>query len=388
LKAEDLHLISNHLQKVETWVEEHGYKGYDPFDGLLSFLRPLAFRNLFAERILQQAVRQCPVNLRPLLGVKAQESPIARGYMAWGYLRRYTLTKDPHYRRKAVECLDWLRNNKSPHYENYSWGNDFDYVSRGGCIPKFEPTIVWTSLIGQVFLDAYEIFDDDHYLNIAGGICDWIMDLPREKTAAGTCLSYVAGEQLSIHNSNMLGAAMLARTAKFTGRTDALRIAEDAMEYSCARQQPDGSWYYGDDIKYHWIDNFHTAYNLESLKCYTENTGDKTYENNLKLGFQFFKGHFFKKNGMPKYYYNRTYPVDIQCAAQAIETLADFFKYDDSSLTSALQVAKWVIKNMYGEKGCFHYRLYPLNFKVKIPMIHWGQATTYKAFAGLMSRMS
>ena len=40
----------------------------------------------------------------------------------------------------------------------------------------------------------------------------------REKTDSGICLSYLAKMQSSIHNSNMLGAAILVRTAKITGR--------------------------------------------------------------------------------------------------------------------------------------------------------------------------
>src|SRR5207244_2430945 len=53
------------LQQVQGWVEQHDYRGYEPFDGLSSWARPLALGNQLAERILQQAIRQCPFNLRP-----------------------------------------------------------------------------------------------------------------------------------------------------------------------------------------------------------------------------------------------------------------------------------------------------------------------------------
>ncbi len=82
----------------------------------------------------------------------------------------------------------------------------------------------------------------------------------------------------------MLAAAMLARTAKFNGNDEYLKVASEAIKYTCTRQLPDGSWYYGEEPKYHWIDNFHTGYNLDALKCYIESTDDKTYENNLKQG--------------------------------------------------------------------------------------------------------
>lgn len=372
--------------KVERWVENHNYKGYEPFDGLSSYLRKLTFGNLFFERILQQFIRQSPINLRPLLGVKPQESTKGRGYMAWGYLTMFKLTRNRQYRKKAVKCLEWLIKNKSPNYSQYSWGNHFDFSSRIGELPKFEPIVVWSSLIGQVFLDAYEILDENRYLEIASNICDWIINLPREKTDSGTCLSYVAFCQRSIHNSNMLGAALLARTARFTGNREALKVAKEAMEYSCTRQLPNGAWYYGEEPKFHWIDNFHTGYNLDSLKCYIDNTNNNTYRNSLINGFKYFKQTFFGANGRPKYYHDRVYPIDIQCASQAIDTLTNFSDYDESSMELALKVAKWTIKNLQDDEGYFYFRVQPL-IKIRTPMLHWGQATMYKALTVLLSKI-
>lgn len=380
-------ILERSIQKVERWIEDHNYKGYEPFDGLSSFLRPLTFGNLFLERILQQLVRQSPVNLRPLFGVKPLESTKGRGYIACGYLKMFQLAGKQKYKDKAIKCLEWLHKNKSPLYSNHSWGNHFEYSSRGGRIPKYEPTIVWNSLIGQVFLDAYEILEDEKYLKIAISVCDWILDLPREQTDSGTCLSYVAFSQSSIHNSNMLGAAMLARTARLTGNQEYIDVAKKAMEYSCYRQLANGAWYYGHAPKYHWIDNFHTGYNLDALKCYIENTNDESFTENLEKGFRYFKENFFEENGRPKYYHNRAYPIDIQCASQAIDTLVCFSEYDESSLELALKVGKWTIDNMQDKDGHFYYRQYPL-IKAKAPMIHWGQATMYKALTHLFKRIN
>lgn len=379
-------IITTSVQKVEKWVEEHNYKAYEWYDGLSSFLRPLTFHNLFAERILMQLVRRCPVNLRPIIGVKPQESTKGRGYMARGYLTMFKLSENQQYKEKAVSCLEWLDKNKSPGYSKHSWGNHFDFSSRSGKLPKLEPIIVWTSLIGQAFLDAFEILDDKKYLKVAISICDWILDLPREQTESGTCLSYVAYGQASIHNSNMLGAAMLARTSKFTGNTMALQVAKDAMQYSCSRQLPDGAWYYGESSKNHWIDNFHTGYNLDSLKCYIDNTDDKDFDKNLNRGFKYFKNNFLEENGRPKYYHNRTYPIDIQCASQAIDTLAYFSEFDDCSLELALKVAKWTIDNMQDKKGYFYYRK-PHWIMIKTPMIHWGQCTMFKSLTHLLAKI-
>lgn len=374
------------LASLEDWVARHEYKGYEPFDGLSSFLHPLTFGNLLLERLLQQAVRQSPINLRPILGVRPQESTKGRGYMAWGYLELCRALGDNGYEASAHRCLKWLDDHRSPGYPDHAWGNHFDFSSRIGKLPKFEPIIVWTSLIGQAYLDAYELLEKEWYLEVARSVCEWILKVPRETTDEGSCLSYVAFEQRSIHNSNMLGAAMLARTGSLTGEAQLLDVAREAMRYSCARQRPDGSWYYGEGEGYHWIDCFHTGYNLDSLRRYILCTDDAEFLPNLRSGLEYFAEHFIEAEGMVRYYHDRLYPIDIQCVAQAIDTLALCSDLDSSYLDSARKVAQWAIASMQNRDGSFSYRLLPA-FRVRTPMLHWGQGTMFKALATLLKMM-
>ena len=153
-------LLKSSIKRVEQWVEDHDYKGYEPFDGLSSSLRPLTCGNLFLERLLLQLIRQSPVNLRPVLGVKPLDSTKGRGYMASGYLTMFKATGDVAYTEKAVSCLEWLMWHKSPRFQPFTWANHFDFASRGGRYSKDEPIVVWTALIGQAFLDAFECLDE------------------------------------------------------------------------------------------------------------------------------------------------------------------------------------------------------------------------------------
>jgi hypothetical protein len=379
--------IQQSLALVQGWVEQQGYRGYEPFDGLSSWLRPLACGELLAERLLQQLIRQCPLNLRPALGVKPKDSTKGRGYMASGYVMLYRVTKQQEYLDKAIDCLEWLDKHKVPRFQHHSWSNHFDFASRGGRYTNDDPIIVWTALIGHAYIETFEVTGFDWLLRVADSVCNWILDLPREKTERGDCISYLAHVQHSIHNANMLGAGILARTAKHTGSQECKRVARVAMEYSCSRQRPDGSWWYAETAAHHWIDNFHTGYNLDGLKHYTDATGDDSYRQNSEKGRAFYKANFFEKNGRPKYYHVRTYPVDIQCAAQAIDTLAFVSDDDPESLTLAKQVTAWTIRNMQDRKGYFYYRQYPI-MKAKTPMLHWGQGTMFKALAHLLLRVA
>jgi uncharacterized protein YyaL (SSP411 family) len=379
--------VHDSLALVQKWVENRDYRGYEPFDGLSSWARPLTLGNLLAERILQQSVRQCPLNLRPLLGISPQDSTKGRGYMAHGYLLLYRATRQRPYLEKARRCLEWLDEHRVPRFRNHSWSNHFDFVGRAGGYGKDDPIIVWTALIGHAYVEAFEITANPWFLNIAESACKWILELPREKTARGNCLSYLAHVQSSVHNSNMLGASLLARTAKHNHNSEYLCVARSAMEYSCSRQRPDGAWWYGEEPKYHWIDNFHTGYNLDSLDCYLESSGDEEFRPNLDKGLRFYKAHFFEESGRPRYYHTRTYPVDIQCVAQAIDTLALFSSRDPECRVLAEKVASWAIKNMQDKDGYFYYRQYPF-IKAKTPMLHWGQATMFKALAHLFLQMN
>ena len=370
---------------VERWVEQHNYEAYEPFDGLSSPLRPLTCRIELLERFLQQGVRQCPVNIRPLVGVKPLPSTKGRGYMAAGYLRMFALTADHQYRDKAVQNLEWLIEHKSPKFDEYSWANHFDYTSRGGHYGKHESIIVWTSLIGQAFLDAFECLGDARYLEVAESACRWILALPREDTPTGTCISYHNLGQNSVHNASMLGAAFLARTWRHSKQPEFLALADAAMQYSCTRQHPDGAWWYGESPKYQWIDNFHTGYNLDSLKCYVDNSGNDAYAGTLKRGFEYYAKTFFEDSGRPRYYHNRAQPIDIQCASQAVETLAMFSRGYGFALPLAVRVATWTIEHMQDASGYFYYRRYPL-LTDKTPMLHWGQATMYAALSLLLNR--
>jgi hypothetical protein len=377
--------IRRSLDAVQGWVERQDYRGYEPFDGLSSWARPLLRGNIFAERLLQQLIRQSPLNLRPALGVTPKESTKGRGYMAAGYVTLYQITKDRQYLERARLCLEWLDKQKVARFSHHSWSNHFDFASRFGRYTKDDPIIVWTALIGHAYLDAFEATGFEWFLRVAESVCNWILELPREKTEKGDCISYLAHIQNSVHNANMLGAGILARTAKHTDSHECRDVARSAMEYTCSRQRLDGSWWYAEDPAYHWVDNFHTGYNLDSLKHYMDATGDRSFRGNFERGLEFYKASFFEVNGRPKYYQTRTYPVDIQCAAQAIDTLAFVSGEDQDSLLLANRVASWTIRNMQDRRGYFYFRQYPF-VMAKTPMLHWGQATMFKALAQLLYR--
>lgn len=367
------------------WLERNDYRAYDAFDGLnATFLRPLTFENKFLRMALQQGVRRFPINLRPLLGIAPSRSTKGMGFLARGFTRLHRATGDASWRGKAESALEWLVANQSPGYSGACWGNHFDYQSRSSYVPKGLPSVVWTAHIGHAFLDAYERFERSEFLQVAVSSCEHIArDLNKLPDGETICIGYFPNQNLAVHNANALAASLLARTCSYTESNTFRGLAERAIQYTAKHQRADSSWYYGEAGNLHWVDNFHTAYVLDSLKCYIDATGDTRFSEILRNGYDYWKKTFFLPEGPPKYYNWKAEPLDIQCCSQAIDTLVFFRDYDPDSIPLALRVAKWTIEHMQDRTGYFYFRRYSDRLVNKTPTLHWGQATMLCALAGL-----
>jgi hypothetical protein len=377
--------LSAAVDRLDRWIQSSHWIGYDPFDGLTTPLARLLTLEVPLLRIaLEQTVRRFPFNLRPLLGITKKRSTKAMGNFASGYLRLYQLTGHQDYLDKALECLSDLQENYSRGYTGYAWGNAFDHQSRGGFSPQGVPTVVWTSFIGWSFVDAYELLSNPMYLDVARSSCEFILrDLgKRQVTEQSLCISYVPHEQADIHNSNMLGASLLARVYKSTREPELYEIAQKAVRYTMDHQRADGSWYYGEGLRWHWVDGYHTGFILDALYWYMRATGDDQYKTNLVHGMDYYRKRL--ANGViPKHYSNARYPIDIQAVAQIIQTFAFVPKEFHGDVIWSDEIARWAIENMQDHSGYFYFRKGRF-FTNKTPFLHWGQSTMLAALTMLL----
>lgn len=381
--------LSGSIQRLSAWVEQNDYRAYDTFDGLNArFVRPFTFETAFLRTVLQQGIRRFPLNLRPLLGVRKGYSTKGMAFLARGYMRLHRATGDAAWANKAEFALQWLIENQSNGYSGACWGNHFDYQSRNFYLAKGVPTIVWTSLIGHAFLDGYDHFKKEQYLQIAISACEHILkDLEKYPDGEGTCISYIPGGKSLVHNANTLGGSLLARTYSYTRSETYRELAQRSLQYTAQYQRSDASWYYGEKENLHWVDNFHTAYVLDCFKFYGESTGDERFDRNMMSGYEYWKKTFFLADGTPRYYSHKTLPLDIQCSSQAIDTLVFFHDRDPESVPLAVKVAQWTIEHMQDDTGYFYYRRYSPWLVNKTPTLHWGQATMLCALAGLYQQL-
>lgn len=377
--------IAESISRLSEWLEKNDYRAYDPFDGLSSpYLRPLTFETNLLRTVLQQGVRRFPINMRPIFGIPKSRSTKGMGFLARGFVRMHQATGEERWAERVESALRWLIENQAKGYSGACWGNHFDYQSRTFYLPKGIPTIVWTSLIGHAFLDAFEHFQRESYLDVAVSACEHIVrDLQVLEEGDGVCISYIPTENKQVHNSNTLGASLLARVYGHTRNGSYRSLAQRAMQYAVNHQRSDASWFYGEAANLHWVDNFHTAYVLDCFKHYQTATGDLRFDAAMERGYQYWKRTFFLNDGTPRYYDYKTLPLDIQCASQAIDTLVFFSDRDQESLPLACKVAAWTIKNMQDSSGYFYYRRYSGPIVNKTATLHWGQATMFCALAAL-----
>jgi hypothetical protein len=388
--------ITQNFQKVYdellAWCREHDFAGHDPFDALNSRLfQATPFAGSRNARLLwTQLVKRSPADLRSLARVPVERNAKGISLFALAQLATYRRVKTGDAEQQTRNLLSMLLSMKVDGFSGAAWGYNFDWQSRNFFAPRGTPTIVPTAFAARALIEAAREFNDDEYLNIARSVCDFILEhLPRTvETDTELCFSYAPDTNTRIFNASLLAAEVLAEVGKLSDLTGdaALRHdAERAARYVINQQQPDGSWTYGTDPNQSWIDNFHTAYILFSLKRIITacSPSGAEFQQALERGFRYWKGIFFLADGWPKYYHDDPYPVDAHAAASAIVTLLEWRDLDETSSALAHQIASWTIANLRDKQGFFYYQRRRF-YTVRKPYMRWTQAWMLYALARLL----
>jgi len=346
-------------------------------------IRRLTFRNRLVGVAWVQLLRRSPVNLRRLLGVPKGRNPKGIGLLLASYAARYGMRGAPADLEQAVFCAEWLRRNRSSGYSGACWGYNFDWPNRGFFAPAGLPTVVNTAFIGLAFLRAESLVPDA--AAIARSACEFVTrDLHR--IAGGQdefCFSYTPIDRRPIHNANVLGAQLLAEvSARTRDEPGFAGLALSAARYTARRQQPDGSWRYGIGATDGWIDNFHTAFVLVALDRLSACLGTDEFDAVVERGYEFWKRRLFTREGLPKYYAGRLYPIDVHCIAQAMVTFAHFATRDAAALDQARRLAEWAVEGMQDRAGYFYYQMHR-HYVNRVPYMRWSQAWMFHALTEL-----
>jgi hypothetical protein len=369
-----------------SWCQQRDFAGHDPFDALNSRLfqaTPLA-QSRNARFIWTQVVKRSPADPRALIRVPAERNAKGIALFTLAQIATNRRLKTTESEAAVRDFLSGLLSMKIDGYSGACWGYNFDWQSRNFFAPRNTPTIVPTAFAARALIEAGSQYDE------ARSVCEFILkDLPRPiDTESEVCFSYAPNTNTRIFNASLLAAEVLASVGRQTGENELMDLADRTARYVVNNQQPDGSWWYGTDPKQSWIDNFHTAYVLFSLKRIIDVSSRRDeFQQALERGYRYWKNTFFLADGWPKYYDHDLYPADAHAAASAIVTFLECRELDNDALRLAQTVATWTIQNLRDSRGFFYYQRRRF-YTVRKPYMRWTQAWMLYALSRLLEELN
>jgi hypothetical protein len=374
-------------QKLFDYCQKNNWAGYDPYDALNSqVFNTLPFLNSRVPRlVLTQALKRSPINIRPLLLIPKTHNPkaIALFLMAFVKLSKLGLLAQEGLIAIMIDKLITQRSQESSYW---CWGYSFPWQTRTIIVSKGAPNLVCTVFVANALLDVYEVNRENDCLKMSISAAEYILnELYWAKDNGSSGFAYpLPSLRTPVHNANFLGAALLCRVFNLTGEKKFLEAALRVTRYSVTKQNSDGSWDYGESSTQRWIDNFHTGYNLCALRSIAQYAETTEFASPIHLGFEFYRDHFFRDDGAPKYFHNRTFPIDIHSVAQSIITLLTFKDLDENNLSLVYTILGWTLKHLWDDQGYFYYQ--KLSFGTnKISYMRWSQAWMLLAISFLLN---
>jgi len=279
--------------------------------------------------------------------------------------------------------LDWLSHHHSGDENYMAWGQPYDWFSRK-IVPANTPRTTVTTQVAHAFLDAYEYFQNENYLEYAMKAGKFMVEkMPWDKDPNGNiCFPYTSIDQYHIHNANVMAAVLLLRLATIRENDQYREIAHSALTFTANHQNHDGSWYYWapPDKIIGKIDHYHTGFVLESYKLANDLwKGEFPFTENLSRGLSYYMDYLFTSDLIPKMTPESLYPIDIQSCAQAIITLGTCLPDSINKTEKLRKIYKWITDHLYDpDKGYFYYRLYK-NKCDTTPYLRWSESWMLRA---------
>lgn len=367
-------------RQLYEFCQGNNWAGYDPYDALNSRLfRALPFLDWkLARLVMTQGFKWMPLNLRPLFLVPRVQNPKGLALFISALLR---LEKT----EEAVALGESLLSQRSADPQYWNWGYSFPWQTRTRLVPRHEPNLVCTVFAAEALLDLFEKTGDERFLAPARSSGKYLTDQLIWRDNGITSLCYpLPGWKSQVHNANFLGASLLCRLDRLSGEQAYQRTALEIARYSASCQQADGSWVYGEASSQHWIDSFHTGFNLCALDAMSGHLKSEEFSDHIRKGLHFYLTHFFEADGAPKYFDDRKYPLDVHSAAQALLTLTQLNRWDSNCAPTREAVCQWTLQHLWDERGFFSYQKRRF-LTVRIPYMRWGQAWMLLALSHIIS---
>lgn len=393
--------MKNCLNKLFEYIRKNNYNGYDLFDGLNSRL----FKNTppfnifyncrFCRLAMIQFCKLSPVNFRPFFLVPKDFNPKGGALFLLGNLNLYKATGDEKYKKEAKELYERLKNLAIKRGNRQSggiaWGYNFDWQARAFYVPIGTPNVVTSVYVGKALIEYYNLFNDNESLELAKQISEFILnEMILTEDENNLCFRYIPGENAQVHNASLLAASFLSLIEKYSPTDDVKNKIKKAVNFSISDINKDGSWPYGTMPHHRWVDNFHTAFNIESLIEIRDNLNLPELNEKIEKVIEYYLENLFTKEGLPKYYNTSLYPIDIHVIAEVIIVLDKIKKsnlvYNKNRIECIKQQILKLIEAFQDKKGYFYFQKQN-HYWNKIPYIRWAQAWMFYALSTIAKEL-
>ena len=243
------------------------------------------------------------------------------------------------------------------------------------------PTVVATGMIANGLWTACERLGIDHAAELLISAADFVIrDLDRlAETDDMFCWSYRPGSRQAVLNATLKGSRLLAQAHELTGSPELLEAAARSARFVVSHQRPSGAWPYSlSDAR---CDHFHTGYVLECLRAYRAFSDDASVDGAIARGWSYYRRRLFTPELIPRYYDDRTEPLDATACAQAIITLCEF-----GDLEAATRVAEHALHRLARGDGSFAYQR-RAGRTVSTPFLRWSTAWMYCGLSRYVAAM-
>ncbi|MEM3504804.1 MAG: hypothetical protein QW532_01080 [Archaeoglobaceae archaeon] len=383
--------VTNSFKKLEEYVSNENYCGWDPYDALYTKRIPKRLlNNKFLGIVLIQLNKYSPINFRRILIIKKGRSNKALALFSRAYyLASLTLENQNYYREKAFYLLRELiaktDENCASHY--------FNYVSLNSSLNPSTTDIICLLESIKSLIIAYNFEKKIEFLEKANYRLEKIFNLLLITDKEIAYVKYTPVERGKVvFNVSSLFLEALSEFGKFKKMPEYyIEISEKIVRFLLKHQRDDGAWPYSiytEKGKYYWQIDFHQGFiidGLNSILPYLDGKVRTETENALNKAIRFYMEKQFTKDGYSYYRYPFKYPIDIHNQAQGIITFSKLYKTrgEEKYLDFAKKIALWTIKNMQSPEGYFYAHKWPF-FVNKIPYMRWGQAWMMLALATLL----
>jgi hypothetical protein len=372
-------------------IERRGIDTYDPFDvfGMESVQNLMDQRGplgVTTRKLLYLGTRYWPIFLRRLLRTPKRAAPGGVAALTMAYVAE----GGGDSLRKARRHLEWLLENSTKTASDIGWGFPYSWKNEGVILAPGMPIGHTTMTCGNAFLQYYHKTQDSWAIDPLLRSCVFLQNglNKTEHSEQKVSVSYTPVDHSQVINVSADVGSLLMRTGSQFAKRDFLEFGGKLIRWVIKEQNADGSWYYnsyGSIGKESMIDHRHSAMVLSALSevmplCDTELA--EPVGAALEKGLEYYLSNLFTGDGLPKFFHNRTYPLEIYNFAQGIITLLDITHVpvlNVSLLQKTDEMLRKLVSNtlslMQKRDGSFLY-MRERYWKTDLESLRWANALT------------